>query len=54
MSRFARDPKKFVLSVRVNEVEKKLLQEAAEKTGRDVSTLLRLSLNTMIKELQTD
>lgn len=54
MSRYARDPKTFVLSVRVNEIERKQLQEAAKKTGRDVSTLLRQSLNAMIKEMQTD
>lgn len=54
MSRYARDPKKFVLSVRINEIEKKQLQAASEKTGRDVSTLLRLGLNSVIKETQSD
>lgn len=54
MSRNASEPKKFVLSVRVNEKERKQLQEASEKTGRDVSTLLRLSLNTVIKDLQSN
>jgi hypothetical protein len=54
MSRYARDPKKFVLSVRVNELERQQLQEASEKTGRDVSTLLRQSLNSVIKTVQAD
>ena len=54
MGRCARDPKTFVLSVRVNEIERKQLQEASEKTGRDVSTLLRQSLKAMLKAIQTD
>ncbi|MBW2660353.1 MAG: hypothetical protein JRC87_12330 [Deltaproteobacteria bacterium] len=54
MSRSAGGTKKFVLSFRVNEIERKQLQEASEKMGRNVSTLLRQSLNTVIKEVQTD
>jgi len=52
MNRYARGRKTFVLSVRVNETERKQLQEASAKTGRDVSTLLRQSINAMIKEMQ--
>jgi len=54
MSRYASQPKTFVLSFRVNKLERKQLQEASEKTGRDVSTLLRQSLKTVIKEAQAD
>ena len=54
MSRYASKPKTFFLSFRVNKLERELLQEASEKTGRDVSTLLRQSLKTVIKEVQAD
>ena len=54
MSHYAGEPKTFVLSFRVNKLEREQLQEASEKTGRDVSTLLRQSLKTVIKEVQAD
>jgi len=47
-------PKKYVLSFRVNEGEWNLLQNASKKLGQDVSTLLRQSLNSVIKKTQAD
>jgi len=53
MSRSASDSKDFVLSFRVNERERKLLLEASAKTGVPLSTLLRQSISTIIKEMQS-
>jgi len=54
MSRYAERPKKFVLSFRVNEGEWNQLQDASKKTGQDVSSILRQSLHSVIKETQAD
>jgi hypothetical protein len=50
MSEKAKQPKKHVLSVRVNEAEWNLLQQARRKKAIDVSTILR---NGLIEFLQT-
>jgi hypothetical protein len=49
-----RCPKKHVLSFRITEKKWQRLQTAAEKTGCDVSTLLRQSLNLIVQETHAD
>jgi Ribbon-helix-helix domain len=49
MGRIAENPKKHVLSFRVDVKEWKLLQKASRKTGVDVSTLLRQYLKEVLK-----
>jgi len=50
MRKALKNRKNYVLSFRVNEGEWKQLQDTSKKTGRNVSTLLRQSLSTVIKE----
>lgn len=51
MPRTADHPKSHVLSFRVNATEWQLLVALSRKTGLDVSTLLRQTLNQALKEL---
>jgi len=45
MSRYSIDPVKHVISFRVTEVEKELLQDLVTATGMNISTLLRKAIS---------
>lgn len=45
MGKSVENPKKFIISCRVNDDELQVLQKMAKKAGTNISNLLRLSLN---------
>jgi len=47
MSRYSVDPVRHVISFRVTEDEKELLQELVSATGMNISTLLRKSISLL-------
>ena len=54
MNENAKQPKKIVLSVRVNEAEWKHLQKALRNQATDVSTLLRNGIHDFIRAARSD
>jgi hypothetical protein len=48
MSRVVENPKKHILSFRVDEADMELLKKVSRKTGADISTLLRRSLQVAL------
>ena len=51
MARSAQNPKKFIVSCRVNRHEMEVLQRRAEASGISITTLLRKSLELVEREL---
>jgi len=47
MGKSVENPKKFIISCRVNDDELQTLQELAKAAGTNISTLLRQSLNLL-------
>jgi len=47
MGKSVENPKKFIISCRVNDDELQTLQEMAKAAGTNISTLLRQSLNLL-------
>jgi hypothetical protein len=45
MGKSVQNPKKFIISCRVNDQEMELLQHLANKSGLSISNLLRQTLN---------
>jgi hypothetical protein len=45
MGKSVQNPKKFIISCRVNDQEMELLQQKADKSGLSISNLLRQNLN---------
>ena len=50
MARVSSNPKKFIISCRVNHQEMEALQERAEAYGMSITTLLRKSLELQERE----
>jgi len=51
MARVSANPKKFIISCRVNRDEMEVLQERAEACGLSITMLLRKSLELQEREL---
>lgn len=47
MGKSVENPKKYIISCRVNDDELQTLQEMAKTAGTNISSLLRLSLNLL-------
>jgi len=47
MGKSVENPKRFIISCRVNDDELQVLQEMAKAAGTNISTLLRQSLNLL-------
>jgi hypothetical protein len=45
MGKTVQNPKKFIISCRVNDQEMELLQQLADQSGLSISNLLRQTLN---------
>lgn len=52
MARTSKDPKKFIISCRVNDKEMQALHALSEESGLSISTLLRKSLGLAEKHFQ--
>jgi hypothetical protein len=51
MGKSVQNPKKFIISCRVNDQEMEMLQQLADKSGLSISKLLRQTLNFNSDEL---
>jgi len=54
MARVSANPKKFIISCRVNHHEMEALQERAESCGLSITMLLRKSLELQEREFAND
>lgn len=54
MGKTVENPKKFIISCRVDDKEMEVLQTMAEKAGVNISTLLRRSLDVLQDDLGLD
>lgn len=52
MGKSVENPKKFIVSCRVNDDELQTLQEMAKAAGTNISNLLRLSLNLLEEHVE--
>lgn len=52
MGKTVENPKKFIISCRVDDRELEVLQEMAQKSGVNISTLLRRSLDILQDDLE--
>ena len=52
MGKSVENPKKFIISCRVNDEEMEVLSKLAEQSGTNISGLLRQSLNILEEEFQ--
>jgi uncharacterized protein (DUF1778 family) len=47
MGKTVENPKKYIISCRVNDEEMQILQDLARKSGTNISDLMRQSLNIL-------